>query len=265
MDKKNFVKAYKLKKNKSGRCWEGYKPAKGKAPYSEGSCVKKSDTATYDFANTQTTVNAQVQQAAEQTASPELIQYLTASINAEISKIRLAKGTLTVSKKDDGLYCGFFQNNDGQVVHQFENMTIPILAKNLEIKELYEAPPVAKHEDAQEDAEMIEDAIEQHEAVYHRGQKPGEPVASEGYVRIKYGDFELEIKKSMSDFIKSYKNEQPTRADIQKALSSWRRNSGVAKSFRTDLEAAQALLADWATHGEDFNQVLYALKKKYEK
>lgn len=28
-----------------GRCWEGYKPVKGKKPYSEGSCVKKNDEA----------------------------------------------------------------------------------------------------------------------------------------------------------------------------------------------------------------------------
>ena len=28
------------KKKKKGRCWTGYKPAKGKEPYSEGSCVK---------------------------------------------------------------------------------------------------------------------------------------------------------------------------------------------------------------------------------
>lgn len=30
----------KKKKEKKGRCWTGYKPAKGKEPYSEGSCVK---------------------------------------------------------------------------------------------------------------------------------------------------------------------------------------------------------------------------------
>ena len=27
-------------KRKKNRCWKGYKPAKGKKPYSEGSCVK---------------------------------------------------------------------------------------------------------------------------------------------------------------------------------------------------------------------------------
>jgi len=27
--------------NKSGRCWSGYEPVKGKKPYSKGSCRKK--------------------------------------------------------------------------------------------------------------------------------------------------------------------------------------------------------------------------------
>lgn len=36
MKEKPFEKA-------EDRCWEGYKPAKGKKPYSEGSCVKKGD------------------------------------------------------------------------------------------------------------------------------------------------------------------------------------------------------------------------------
>lgn len=32
------------KGKKEGRCWEGYKPVKGKKPYSPGSCVKKAKT-----------------------------------------------------------------------------------------------------------------------------------------------------------------------------------------------------------------------------
>lgn len=31
------------KTKKAGRCWDGYKPAKGKKPFSDNSCVKKSD------------------------------------------------------------------------------------------------------------------------------------------------------------------------------------------------------------------------------
>ena len=30
----------KKKKKKKGRCWEGYTPVAGKAPYSDGSCKK---------------------------------------------------------------------------------------------------------------------------------------------------------------------------------------------------------------------------------
>ena len=32
-----------IEKKKKNRCWEGYKPVPGKKPYSEGSCVKKSE------------------------------------------------------------------------------------------------------------------------------------------------------------------------------------------------------------------------------
>lgn len=31
-----------LDEGKNDRCWKGYKPAKGKKPYSDGSCVKES-------------------------------------------------------------------------------------------------------------------------------------------------------------------------------------------------------------------------------
>ena len=41
--KKNKSKSKKKKtmnKKKKGRCWSGYKPVKGKKPYSPGSCTK---------------------------------------------------------------------------------------------------------------------------------------------------------------------------------------------------------------------------------
>jgi uncharacterized alkaline shock family protein YloU len=232
--------------------------------------VAKSEGTTVDYKDTQVTVDSRLQAAAEQTASPELVQYLNASINAELQKIRLAKGVLTLSKKDAGIYSGFFQDNDGQVVHQFENMTIPILAKNLEMKELYLRPiapvPAEAHSDEEEDREMINEALAHHNALYHQGQAPGEPIKQDkGYVRIKYGNFELEIKKSMHDFIKSFKTNQPSRDDVKKALAAWRRNSKFANQFKSDIEAAQALVSDWQQYGEDFNQVLFALRMKHEK
>lgn len=36
-------KCWSSKMEKAGRCWEGYEPVPGKKPYSEGSCVKKSE------------------------------------------------------------------------------------------------------------------------------------------------------------------------------------------------------------------------------
>lgn len=231
--------------------------------------VKKSE-AFYGYKNTQATVST-VAQAHAETASPELIQYISASLNADVQKIRLAKGTLTVSKKDEGLYSAFFSNMDGQVVDEFENCTVEMLAKNLMVKGYYDTPialdaPVkAEHSDEAEDRALIREKIDDHIAMFHQGQQPGEPIGSKGYVRIKYGNFELEIKKSMADFIKAHKTEQPTKADVKKALSAWRRNSKAAAQFRSDFDAAQALVTDWNQYGEDFSQVLHAMKMKNEK
>lgn len=231
--------------------------------------LNKSDTAFYGYKNTQATVNV-AEQAHAETASPELIQYIATSINAELQKIRLAKGTLTVSKKDEGLYSAFFENNEGQVVEEFENCTVEMLAKNLMVRGYYDAPIAsnetkAEHPDEKEDRELIRDALDMHNAFYHQGQAPGEPINGKGYVRIKYGNFELEIKKSMSDFIKSFRTEQPTKADVKKALTAWRRNSKVASQFRSDVDAAQALISDWNQYGEDFSQILHAMKMRNEK
>lgn len=231
--------------------------------------LKKSESF-YGYKNTQATVST-VAQAHAETASPELIQYISASLNAEVEKIRLAKGTLTVSRKDEGLYSAFFANNDGQVVDEFENCTVEMLAKNLMVKGYYDVPvaiaePVkAEHPDEKEDEELIREKMNDHIALFHQGQQPGEPIGGKGYVRIKYGNFELEIKKSMSDFIKAHKSEQPTKSDVKKALSAWRRNSKAAQQFRSDFDAAQALVTDWNQYGEDFSQVLHAIKMKNEK
>lgn len=238
--------------------------------YSKLKQIEKSEGSYHHFKDTQSTVDAQVQTGAELTASPELIQYLTASVNADLAKVRLAKGILTISKKEEGLYSGFFQDNDGQVTQEFLNMTIPILAKTLEMKNLYERPPVPEvapaHDDVVEDVRLINDALATHNALYHQGQAPGEPIKPEkGYVRIKYGNFELEIKKSMHDFVKAHKANQPQSTDIKKALSLWRRNSKSANLFRTDIEAAQALVADWDQYGEEFNQALFIVQMRNEK
>lgn len=237
--------------------------------------TKKSEGAFHGYKDTQSTVDVQTQTGAELTASPELIQYLTASINADLEKVRLEKGTLTVHKKEEGLYSGFFQDNDGQVVQEFQNVTIPILAKTLELKNLYNRPVAVQiHNDDNEDravakeeaARITSEAMAIHNDLYHKGQEPGESLRSDkGYVRIKYGNFELEIKKSMHDFVKAHREARPQRDDIRKALAFWRRNSKSANQFRTDVEAAQALVSDWNQYGEEFNQALFVVKMRNEK
>ena len=233
-DKKKFVKKYMRK------------------------CDKKGMAKSHDWNDTYVSVDEKTQDAVEKTASPELIQYITASLESDISKIPMAKGTLTLSKKDKGLYQGFFADQDGQVVEKFSDVTIPILAKTLELKELYAAP--VAHEDAAEDAQMIADAMAHHNAVYHKGQEPGEPVSSgKGHIKLKYGNLELEIKKSINQFVKSYKTQKNDKSSIRKAIKSWRRNYGT--QYNSDYVAAQELSRNWEQHQESFNQILFAIKQ----
>lgn len=37
------LKTFVQELDEAGRCWTGYKPVKGKKPYSQGSCVKEED------------------------------------------------------------------------------------------------------------------------------------------------------------------------------------------------------------------------------
>lgn len=300
-DPKNFVKSYKLRKKDSSKIKmdkdefirehkklvnvlespsHADDKAEAKKQKKELKEVQKSQEGnTYDFNDTKAMISTTAQAHAESTASPALVEYLKSSINADLEKIRLSKGTLTVYKKEAGIYGGFFQDEFGQVVQNFDNMSIPMLAKNLELKGYYNAPvpvsapviaePVkseAKHEDEAEDKELIQEEVqemlEQHNQMYHQGQKPGEPIrGGKGYVRIKYGDFELEIKKSMQDFINDFKGQ--SKVDIRKAISAWRRNSHAGPQYKSDLDAARALLSDWEQFGEEFNQILFALKMKH--
>jgi hypothetical protein len=193
------------------------------------------EKSTYNFKDTLAVVDAEQEHYAAEEACPKLLKYLETSINADLEKIHLEKGILTVYKKDKGLYNGFFSDNDGQVIEEFENVTIPILAKNLELKDLYDRP------DRAQDAEST---------------------VSGGYIKLKYGDVEIEIKKSMKDFINDFKRTKMINKDkIYKALQAWRRNSKIAKNFKTDLEAARALFKDWEQYEEEFKQTLHAMNQ----
>lgn len=228
--------------------------------------LQKSENQSYNFDNTKATVSVVAQQAAETTGNPQLINYLKNAVDSDLKKLPLGTGELTISKKDQGLYSGFFSDKDGQVVEQFDNATLPIIAKTLEVKELYIAP-VPVESPGQLDEEMTETAaavaqefIEHHNRTMHAEKEE----KSNGYMRLKYGDFEIEIKKSMQEFISAHRKNHKAKlkADVKKSISAWRRNSPIAKSFKSDLEAVRALLGDWNTHGEDFNQIVEAMRRK---
>lgn len=231
--------------------------------------IEKANAA-HTFKDSLVAIDANLQAVSEQTASPELIQYLTSSISADLQKIPLAKGTLTVYKKEAGLYGGFFQDHDGQVVQEFENMSIAILAKTLEMKELYSAPQAVPVDPTPTMSEVrniarneASDAVVGHEMRMHNEENNGKKT----HIRVRFGNFELEIKKSMQDFINDFKRsktELSNKTDLKKAISSWRRNSIAGKGYKTDLEAARVILSDWEQYGEEFNQVLFALKMKNE-
>jgi hypothetical protein len=226
----------------------------------------------HTFKDSLVAVDASLQAASEKTASPELMQYLSSSINADLQKIPFAKGTLTVYKKEAGLYGGFFQDNEGQLIQEFENMTIAILAKTLEMKELYCAPvevaqtqpvdPSPTMQNVRDIARMeASDAVIGHEVRMHNEENNGKKT----HIKVRFGNFELEIKKSMQDFINDFKRsriELSDKTDLKKAISSWRRNSAAGKHFRSDLDAARVILSDWEQYGEEFNQVLFAMKMK---
>ena len=198
--------------------------------YAKKACKKKFKKS-LDWRNTGTMVDSNDQKLAEETASKELISYLKALLRNDINKIPLAKGTLTVHKRGENLFSGFYQDEYGQVAEKFDDVTVQLLAKNLEIKDLYEAPKV----------------------------EPA-PKATGGAMRLKYGDLEIEIKKSINFFINDFKaTKKYKKTDIKKAISSWRRNS--ANHIKNDFEAAKELSSNWNEHKESFHQVLFAIEQ----
>lgn len=295
-DPKEFSKNYKLKKKKGvpkgvdsekhERCIRqvkqkghdkssAYAICNASMTKSRGEFLENFKKSTYDFRDVKVSIDSNQQRDAEDTASPELLEYLKASIDSDLDKIPMEKGVLTVFKKEEGLYSGFFSDKDGQVVEKFDDMTIPILAKNLEIKNLYSAPmpveagPVEEEmEDIAEEAatEKVLQFLSHHNDVYHRGQEPGEPINSgKGSLRIRMGDIDIEIKKSMNDFINNYKKARKSSTqDVIKAIQAWRRNSVEGKIHKSDLDAAKALLKEWEKYCEDFYQTMHAMNVENE-
>jgi len=242
-----------------------------------------------DYKNTTTSVDTMDQHNAETTTESELVKYIKENAGDDISKISFPKGKLTLSKKEAGVYNGFFSDTDGQVVEKFDGQTIEMIAKHMELKELYEKKEVVKdqavesaaHEDEEQDKELIqeeagkqiEEALEEHNSKYHQGQEPGEPITSvkQGngkkglFLRIKAGDFEIELRKSVRDFVHNFKKAKEyglvDQDLIQKALTSWRKKNQGVMNIPNNTVAARVLLENWDSYHEEFNQTVYALEQ----
>jgi hypothetical protein len=239
--------------------------------------IKKS----IDFQETKTAVDSGDQLLAENTTSPELINYLKTSVDNEITKIPFSKGMLTVSQKEPGLYNAFFQDNQGQVIEKFDSQTLEIMAKNMMMKQLWGnaepriASPIAPRHD---EVEEMEDrriasqeagmAIERHNAVYHQGQQPGEPIGGKAKtLKVRFGDFELELRKSVKDFVSDFKKAKYMNSDlVQKSIKTWRKKMEGCMNLQSDQEAAKILFNNWDDYQEDFCQIVYAMQQmnKYE-
>lgn len=213
--------------------------------------VKKS----IDFQETKTAVDSTDQLLAEKTASPELINYLKTSVDSELTKIPFAKGALTLAEKEPGLYNGFFQDKDGQVVEKFDSMTLEIIAKNMEIKDLYRAPATLQDVAAAHDRiDMVQKQLD---------EQPSRPVKS---LKIKFGDFELELRKSVRDFAQRFakartEERQVDQDLIKKAIESWRKKHQSVMDVPNTTAAAKEIFDNWEEHKEGFNQIVYALQQ----
>ncbi len=210
--------------------------------------VKKS----YNFEVAAEPVSPVDQQAAEETSSSRLLEWFKNNFEYRDPNdpIECELGTsgckINLHKIETGLYTGFFSDHEGQVVSKFHGQTLAEIVKTLELKHL-----------------IYDDMLGPPPEVCEAVPTPPEPEEVKGTtLKIKFGDFELELKKSIHDFVNDYKKSQAEdKMDISKAIKSWRRNMAKSIHFQSDAEAARELLKNWDSHQESFNQILFVMKQ----
>jgi len=221
-----------------------------KDPKSFAKNFKKS----YDYPDTLTIIDAKDQQAAEEGTPSAFLEKISSQMKKgdTVHKIQMQKGILTLANKDSNLYSGFFTDGDGQIVEKFEGHTLQMVAKTLIVKGR------ATDFDLYGEGEDYEP------------QAPAAPaqVASSGQpqVTIKFGDVEIQLRKSIRDFVNDFKTSRSNDQELlRKAIKSWRRSQQSLQRFESDREAAQAIIANWEQNGESFNQTLFAIRQMSRK
>lgn len=267
-------KIEKSKKDKKKKVIDKVKRKKVVPQYYPLGCITNENPVekSIDFQETKTSVDSTDQLLAEKTASPQLIKYIKDSIANEISKIPFAKGTLTLSEKEKGLYNGFFQDAQGQIVEKFDSMTPEIVAKNMELKQLFSMatpastinPPANPEPTAEQVAFAAHDRIDMVQNQIHNMQK--EPMKELKSLRVRFGDFELELRKSVKDFAQKFAKARIPLKEVdhdlvKKAISCWQKQHKEVLDVSSMTSAAKEIFENWEEHKEGFSQIVYALQQ----
>jgi hypothetical protein len=222
--------------------------------YKEANKVEKS----YDYRDQYVIIDALDQQAAEASvpenflqATKEVMANQTAEDGQDASqgiyKVHFMKGCMTLARKAENLYNGHFEDNDGQVVEKLSDVTLEIALKTLMVKGFIDK--------VEYDPQPVEVA---NQAQPVNPQPEREPMT----VRVKYGDFEFEMRKSVKNFVSDFKKAKSAIPgdELRKAIKAYRRNSKY-QNFTNDIEAARFVLDNWEQEKENFNQILFVVQQ----
>ena len=219
----------------------------------------------YDFRDVQVAISSADQAAAENSADVGLVNHIRSfckSSEGDITKIPFKNGVLTLTKKTEGLYNGFFSDTDGTIVDKYDDKTVELIAKDMMMKNVtaddYATPTP--------EPELISESEE-------REEKPTE--SKPMHLKLRIGDFELELRKSVSEFVKSHKllkkSQNHSNKDlnckksklINKALRSWYKIMKSRQGARNELDSAKLLIKSWDQYKEEFMQTVHAIEQMY--
>jgi hypothetical protein len=206
----------------------------------------------YDYPDSLTIIDAKDQQAAEEGTPSTFLEKITSQMKKgdNVHKIQMQKGVLTLALKDSNLYSGFFTDADGQVVEKFDGHTVEMVAKTLIVKgRVTDYDLYGEAEDYEPQAPAIAPVLSS---------------SAQPQVTIKFGDVEIQLRKSVRQFVDDFKKGRTDEDEIiRKSIRSWRRSQ--INRYESDREAAQAIIANWEANRESFNQTVFAIRQMSRK
>jgi hypothetical protein len=166
--------------------------------------IKSFKKSTIDHENTTTSLSVEEQKAAEQTTDPRILKYLDDCCegmkDSDVKRIPLVEKTLVIAKKGDNLYNAFLEDGSGQVIEKMYDKTRQMIGKILDVKDLVnlDNKPVEVKEEPKE-------------------VKP--KITMPSYFKLKIGDFEFEMKKSLGQFVSEFKKAKQYKDKIPGGLA----------------------------------------------